>query len=80
MRYSYRKYTEEGDVEFGNWIINHDWSEVRRDPSEMAEVLGNTLDRAMSVFFPLITRRLRSDQDPWINVAPEKMIERSRKF
>ena len=46
----------------------------------MAEALGRTLDEAMSVFFPLITRRLRSDQDPWVNAALEKMIRRRKKI
>ena len=26
MKYSYRKYTPEGDAAFGQWIVNHDWS------------------------------------------------------
>ena len=80
LRYSYRKYTPEGDASFGEWILEHDWSEVRGDPSCMAESLGKTLDRAMDAFFPLITRRLRSDQDPWINVPLEKMIARRKKI
>ena len=50
------------------------------NPSEMAKVLGETLDNAMSVFFPLITRRLRSDQDPWINGALERMIAGRKKI
>ena len=78
-RYSYRKYTPEGDVAFGEWLINHDWI-LTGDPSAMAAQLGATLDRAMSVFFPLITRRLRSDQDPWINTYLERMIERRKKM
>ena len=80
MRYSYRKYTAAGDLAFGEWIVGHDWSEVKGDPSQMAEALGDTLSRAMETFFPLITRRLRSDQDPWVNVALEKMIERRKKI
>ena len=46
----------------------------------MADALGNTLDWAMRMFFPLITRRLRSDQDPWINAHLEKLIERRKKI
>ena len=46
----------------------------------MAEALGKTLDQAMAMFFPLITRRLRSDQDPWVNVALERMIVRRKKI
>ena len=65
---------EEGDAAFGQWIINHDWSEIKGNPSEKAEALGLTLDRAMGVFFPLITRRMRSDQDPRVNEYLEKMI------
>ena len=68
MKYSYRKYTKEGDLAFGEWIVGHQWEEVRGSSSEMASALGTTLDRT---FFPLITRRLRYDQDPWINDALE---------
>ena len=46
----------------------------------MAEALGKTLDKAMEAFFPLITRRLRSDQDPWVNEGLEKMILRRKKI
>ena len=46
----------------------------------MAAALGKTLDKAMDSFFPLITSRLRSDQDPWVNVALEKMIEQRKKI
>ena len=49
--------------------------EIRGDPSGMAAALGRTLDEVMLVFFPLITRRLRSDQDHWINEVLEKMIQ-----
>ena len=80
MRYSYRKHTPEGDVAFGEWILDHGWSEISGSPSEMAAALGRTLDKAMEVFFPLITRRLRSDQDPWINLPLEKIIERRKKI
>ena len=64
LKYSYQKYTPDGDVAFGVWILEHDWAEVVGDPSDMAASLGRTLDMAMSVFFPKITRRLWSDQDP----------------
>ena len=50
------------------------------DLSQKAAALGRTLDRAISEFFPLITRRLRSDQDPWINTYLEKMIIRRKKI
>ena len=80
MRYSYRKYTEGGDVPFGEWITGHDWHEITGDPSQMAEALGPTLDQAMEAFFPLITHRLRSDQDPWINEELEHMIQRRKKI
>ena len=64
MKYSYRKYTEAGAEAFGDWISSHNRGEIRGDSSGMAAALGRTLDEAMSVFFPLITRRLRSNQDP----------------
>ena len=80
MRYSYLKYTKEGDAAFGQWIIDHKWDEIVGNPSEMAQALGNTLDEAMSTFFPLITRRLRLDQDPWINLYLEKLIDRRRRI
>ena len=46
----------------------------------MAQALGTTLDWAMRTFFPLITRQLHSDQDPWIDKNLEKMIERWKKI
>ena len=60
--------------------MSHNWSEIVGNPSQMAQALGETLDRAMSTFFPLITRRLRSDQDPWINTYLEHLIERRKKI
>ena len=63
LKYLYRKYTEEGDTAFGEWIMNYPWNEVRGSPSEMAEALGTTRDWAMSFFFPLVVRRLHFDQD-----------------
>ena len=80
MKYSYRKYTEDGDAAFGEWIVGHNWAEISGTPSDQAEALGRTLDSAMESFFPLITRRLRSDQDPWINEYLEKMIIRRKKI
>ena len=61
------------------WISSHDLIEIVGDTSSMAAALARTLDKAMSVLFPLITRRLRSDQDPWVNEALEKMIVRRKK-
>ena len=52
LKYSYRKYTEKGDVAFGEWISSYPFEEVRGAPSEMAEALGRTLDWAMSFFLP----------------------------
>ena len=46
----------------------------------MASALGDTLDQAMLAFFPLISRRLCSDQDPWINTYLERLIERRKKI
>ena len=77
-RYSYWKYTPEGDAAFGQWIIDHDWLKITGDPSEMTEALGKTLDRVMEAFFPLVSRRLQSDEDPWINTYLEKMTLRSK--
>ena len=80
MKYSYRKYTPGGDLAFGEWIEGHNWDEIRGSPSEMAAALGETLDKAMEAFFPLISRRLRSDQDPWINDALEGLIKRRKRI
>ena len=80
LKYWYRKYTKEGDAAFGDWIVSHEWSEITGTPSQMAQALGMTLDWAMRTFFPLITHRLRSDQNPWIDRNLERMIERRKKI
>ena len=80
LKYSYCKYTKEGDAAFGEWLADHPWAETVGSPSDKAEALGTTLDWAMNQLFPLISRRLRSDQDPWINKYLEAMIERRKKF
>ena len=80
LKYSYRKYTKEGDAAFGEWIMSYPCTEISGTPSEMAESLGRTLDLAMAQFFPLIVRRLRSDQDPWVKGYLEKLIERRKRI
>ena len=80
LNYSYRKYTKEGDEAFGDWILGHEWGEIKGDPSTMAAALGVMLDKAMEAFFPLITRRLRSDPDSWVNESLKKKIVRRKKI
>ena len=38
------------------------------------------MDKAMEAFFPLITRRLCSDPDSWVNESLKKMIVRRKKI
>ncbi len=54
---------------FGNWIQDHDWSEVLQDGStqQKADAFYRSLHGAMDSFFPLTTVKLHDNSKPWLS-------------
>ena len=62
MNYSYRYYSPEGDLEYGQWLAGHKWTEVLRASGSNAktEIYQKEVTAALDRIFPLITVRRRS--------------------
>ena len=80
ISYSYLQYTEDGCRKFRDWLESKDWSgmSIATDSSSKAEIYNRECLNAMKSFFPTITTRRKSSDDPWINDKIRKMVEKSR--
>lgn len=65
IKYTYRRYTEDGATAFKEWIKVRDWTDVvsLTTTDDKAEQLGKILEEATEKFFPLTTTT-RRESDP----------------
>ena len=83
IKYTYKKYSEEAANKFKQWVMLHDWEGVysARTSSQKAKVYDDTCRWAMDHFFPDVTVKRKSTDDPWINNKITDLIEkRGRMF
>ena len=68
ITYSYLQYREESAVEFKNWLSQMDWQELfaAKTSSEKAEIYNRECDDAVKRFFPVVTVKRKSTDNPWI--------------
>nr|XP_054771412.1 uncharacterized protein LOC129279344 [Lytechinus pictus] len=67
----------ESDIRsFGQWICNHDWSEVNQKDSlqVMCDNFYDTLINKMNEYFPLKTIKLHPTDKPWITPYLKSLI------
>ena len=69
IKYTYKKYSEDAANKFKKWVLAHDWEGVftSKTSSEKARVYDDTCKWAMDCFFPDISVKRKSSDDPWIN-------------
>ena len=63
-----RPITQSGIDKFGRWIVCHNWHELYKceNEHEKAEILQNTLMNKYYECFPVKTRKISSDDEPWV--------------
>ena len=63
-----RPFTQSGIDKFGRWIICHNWHELYQceNGHEKAEALQTTLLDKYHECFPVKTRKMSSDDEPWV--------------
>ena len=68
MRYSYRYYNPESEIEYGRWLAGKDWSPLfqlqgsnSKTEYYQAEVVG-----ALERIFPLVTVKRKSTDPPLV--------------
>ena len=72
-----RKFTKRGEDRFVDLVSNTNWDEMDLLPlvDDKTEWLHSTIERFKDVCFPFKTRRIRSDEDPWITEHIKKRIK-----
>ena len=75
-----RPRTKKGDRTFRSLIENNSWQRIRdlNDAEEKANALVEELDSIMTKAYPVVTKKIRNTDDPWINDEIRKKIK-SRK-
>ena len=78
--YTSRRYTEEAENKYKEWLVMHDWSEVFSvdGSNNKTNAYQDTLDWSINEFFPLRTTRRKTTDLPWIGKGTKKLI-RNRK-
>ena len=69
--------------DFGQWIVNHNWSEVSDKPDTVSkcDAFYETLNQAIDTHFPSKTVKLHNDDKPWMSSYIKSLIcERQRVF
>ena len=79
-RIEYRPKTKRGDKLFKRWIEQQSWTEVTHtnNASEKAAVLMGMFEQAITDFYPMKTKKIKSTDDPWITPEIKRHI-RTRK-
>lgn len=82
IEYTYKKYTKEAEEKFGEWIAQHDWESVYtgKSSSDKALAFDSTCKWAMDKFFPDVTVKRKSTDDPWINDTILDLMEKRSKI
>ena len=82
IKHTYKKYSDETANKFKDWIVTHDWEGVftSRSSTEKAKVYDDTCKWAMEHFFPDVTVKRKSTDDPWINKNITDLIEKRGKM
>ena len=82
IKYSYRKYTDEGAAGFISAVASHDWTPVlsARGVDDKALAFQEALDRYMDVYFPWRTTTKRESDPPWINDTLRKLAAKRRRI
>ena len=75
-----RPFTRSGMEKLKNWFIDQDWKQVyQAENAHMkAKIFQNVLLQALDEFLPEKTRKISSDDQPWIT-HKLKMLDRKRK-
>ena len=75
--YSYRHYNDESVEAFKDWMVMHNWDEVRQAEGSNAKAAAyqDTINSAIERYFPLKTRRKKSTDLPWMSRKILGMID-----
>ena len=76
----FRPFPESGMIKMKEWFIDQTWQEVYRAESahDKAEIFQTMLINKLDEIFPVKTRKLQSDDQPWISHKLKK-LDRKRK-
>ena len=78
----YRPFPEAGFVKMKNWFIDENWQEVYQAVTahDKAEKFQNLLISKLDEFFPQKTRKIQSDDQPWMTQKLKKMDRTRRRL
>ena len=83
IKYSYCYYSQEGEKEFGDWLVNHRWQGALDAESSnyKTNLYQSQLQEAIDRCFPIKTTRCKSTDLPWINgLVRHKIMKRKRLY
>ena len=78
----YRPFPESGFQKMKKWFIDEDWQEVFQAESahDKAEKFQTLLTEKLNEFFPMKTRKIQSDDQPWMSQKLKKMDRRRKRL
>ena len=81
-RVKYRPFPEAGFLKMTNWFIDENWQEVYQAVTahDKAEKFQNLLISQLDEFFPQKTRKIQSDDQPWMTQKLKKMDRTRRRL
>ena len=81
IKYRTRIRNKGGDAVFSKKLREMDWSHVTREPNnnKKAELLVSTLNHLMNESYPMVTRKKKSTDDPWITPFIKSKIKTRKK-
>ena len=73
---------ESGIEKFQNWLINETWEDVYQSESahEKASIFQNKILKMYEDIFPLKTRKVSSDDAPWISHKLKTMLRKRKRI
>ena len=81
IRKTTRKRSDSADRRFGDEMRDTDWSFLSTtDPDVAVEQFERTLQKITDSYYPLITIRRRSNEDPWITNGIRRRVKRKRRL
>ena len=74
------KQSKSGEENFKNWICQQDFRSVYDEVGSNNKAIAcqNLMSSAMSDFYPIITTKRKSTEDPWINNRIKKKIKQRK--
>ena len=77
QKYSYRRVTDEGCLEFGKWLKDQKWEAIKREdnPSTKVDLLHALFEEGVDVAFKWTTRSKKTSEPSWVTDWIRNLIQ-----